>query len=390
MKKLLSIVLSLVMIAGMFSFSTPAYALDVDKSSATDLYIATKSCPNEYIEYAKANIQDFIMSVDPSTLPDGKMISVGSPFCFANSDSDIFYFPVLFDNEITYMLRVFPKSAGGYGGVLGKSFVKELNSLASKTTPSAPLFIMMEGDCVVSYISGKRYVILEYPDGSVNCDTAMSVQSLAKSLSEKDSQFEIVNAFAKDASVNYAKSVNLIKSLFLASSETATRDSNIPAYKYLSTSITETQGGESWCAAYATAMIVRFVKGNNDDTEAVDVMNYHFDNPSASDAIGEAEVVEYANSRSLRPTHVKYTLSDSSLMSEVASESPVYLRMYRVSGTDKIYHAVVLRGYSTYTDKWSIWNPWYDEYDSFDMGGTYVPAEHSSREYTYCHTIYNW
>ena len=69
MKKLLSIVLSLVMIAGMFSFSTPAYALDIDKSSATDLYIATKSCPNEYIEYATENLHDYNMSVHPSSLP---------------------------------------------------------------------------------------------------------------------------------------------------------------------------------------------------------------------------------------------------------------------------------------------------------------------------------
>ena len=384
MKKTLSVILSLSMLMCLFSLSANAQKVDDADSSTSGLYISTQSCPDGYVEYANANIQRYLLSVNPAELPSEGVITVGNPFCFSNAGSDIFYFPVICNDEIIYMLRVFPKEAGGYGGVLGKSFVSELNALAETTSYSTPLSMMMEQDSVVAYVGSEKYTIYTYPDRSMDDgNNDISPTSIAA--------YQVVDVKEENSSIDCTVNVESLLSSTFSTSPMQTMDSRfIPTGKFLATSITETQGSESWCAAYATAMIIRCINGKSDSTSAYDVMEYHFSDPSSSDSIGEAEVVQYANSRSIYPTHITSTLSDTSLINEIVNSRPVYLRMYRVSGSDKIYHAVVLRGYDSGTRTWSIWNPWYDFYDYFDMGGTYVPAEHSYREYIYCHTIYNW
>jgi len=383
MKKVLCVILSLSLLMCLFPLSANAQEADVSDLSTSGLYISTQSCPDGYVEYANANIQRFLSSVDPAELPSEGVITVGNPFCFSNADSDIFYFPVICNAEIIYMFRVFPKEAGGYGGVLGKSFVAELNALAETTSYSSPLSIMMEQDSVVACVDGERYTIFTYPDGNINDSTIMSSQSIASC--------HVVDVKEANASIDCAISVDsLLSSTFSVSTTQATAVITAHKGKFLATEITETQGSKSWCAAYSAAMIIRYVKGGSDSTSASDVMKYFYDNPGSKDTIGMAQVVEYANSRSIYPTKITSTLSDSSLISEIDNGRPVYLRMYRVSGSKKIYHAVVLRGYYSTGGTWSIWNPWYNYYDYFDMGGTYVPAENSAVEYTYCNTIYNW
>lgn len=363
---------------------TPLNAYAVEASEENALYVVTKKCPDAYINYANSNIRDFILSIDPSELPAVEKISVGTPFSFANPDSDVFYFPIIINGEIIYMLRVFQTKSGEYDGVLGKSFVADLNKILKCTSKNQPLVLMMEGDSVVTYIGKERNVIFEYPKGSIDCVTNVQVADFKKVLYSKNEEYEVVDAIKEIGRMD----ISMAEDLF--TSNNALRESGTPPYKYLSTNITETQGSNSWCAAYATAWIIRYVKGNNDNTTAQNVMNYHFSNPTFSDSIGEAKVVQYANYRSIYPTHITSTLSNSSLIAQIVASKPVYLRMYRTVGSEKKYHAVVLRGYSNNTSKWSVWNPWYDYYDSFSMGGTYIPAEHQSREYTYYHTIYNW
>lgn len=123
MKKLLNVILSLSLLMCLFTLSAYAQELGDTDSSTNSLYILTQSCPDGYVEYANANIQRFLSSVDPAELPSEGIITIGNPFCFSNTGSDIFYFPVICNDEIIYMLRVFPREVGGHGGVLGKSFV---------------------------------------------------------------------------------------------------------------------------------------------------------------------------------------------------------------------------------------------------------------------------
>lgn len=61
------------------------------------------------------------------------------------------------------------------------------------------------------------------------------------------------------------------------------------------------------------------MKGNNDSTSAQTVMSYFYTNPSNTDTIGESQVVQYADHRSLYPTYTTSTLSNSSLIDQIVS-----------------------------------------------------------------------
>lgn len=154
---------------------------------------------------------------------------------------------------------------------------------------------------------------------------------------------------------------------------------------YIALDITETQGSNSWCAAYCTSTILRTL-GYSSTAEGI--MSIFYRNPKTTDSISRSQVVSYANMRGLYPTQVESTVSYETLRDELRSNRPVHFSMTRTGGN----HAVVLRGYNSRYSKWSIWNPWFTTYETFSMGGTYVPTGYSSStySYTYARTIYNW
>jgi len=69
MKKVLCVILSLSLLMCLFPLSANAQEADVSDLSTSGLYISTQSCPDGYVEYANANIQRFLSSVDPAELP---------------------------------------------------------------------------------------------------------------------------------------------------------------------------------------------------------------------------------------------------------------------------------------------------------------------------------
>ena len=389
MKKSLSVILALILFFVSIPFSAVAYDSMSELPSSENLYIVTKECPKEYIEYASDNIMDFILSVDPEELPDSGVITVGTPFSFGNSDSDMFYFPVLCDNEIIYLLRVFTAPSGNCEGILSKTLTKELNKLSKETTQKTPLTILMEDDSIVAYVGKESTTIFEYPEGTFKNDITTDIKSVTRNLSSPESMYITVDAHRNEDILAATSMDKIMNSLQMMAQST----NSIPTNKYLGTKIIETQGNLPWCAAYSTAMIVRYVKGGGDNTKAIDVMKYFYSNPTSNNYIGEGNVIVYANSRSIYPTRVGYTLSINSLVQQIVYNKPVYLRMKNIKSTESNpYHAIVLNGYNTSKSRWRVWNPWYDEYDSFTMGGTYVPLKETPSKYTYEYreTIYDW
>lgn len=378
------------------SVSTSVYAIDQvggndvlkpEISPVKELYMLTKSCPDGYKAYVATNIEEFLLSVEEEDLPEDGTITVGVPFCFGNYGSDIFYFPILCNSEIVYTLRVFPVGSGEYSGILGKNYVKDLNLYAMKSSIERPLEIVMENNVVVAYIGDEREVIFEFPiENASNENQSILMETISVALQNNEER-SVINIMERCDEVSQSIAISELNANRNIEN---TRNVNIPTYKYLTLRLTEFQDELPWCAGYATAAIIRYVKGNNDNTTAYDIMNHFFDNPNINCSIGEDEVVEYANSRGIYPTLLRNALLNTELIREIAEDSPVYLRMRRSENGDHYHHAIVLRGYSQTTAKWSIWNPWYDYYESLDFGATYVPAEDTAKQYTYVHTVYNW
>ena len=135
-------ILRIVSILMVFALCLPyANAITIESGQLFDdaLYVQSASCPSGYIEFANNNIGRFLAGTDPNELPQNGIITVGQPFCFMNVDSDIFYFPILCNNEIIFLLRVYPGSDAEYHGVLSKHLVNELNTIMPLTSYSSPL-----------------------------------------------------------------------------------------------------------------------------------------------------------------------------------------------------------------------------------------------------------
>ena len=143
--------------------------IDYERQPATadSLYISTKECPQEYIDFAEKYVMGFVRSVDPGELPENGILTIGTPFSFCNEDADMFYFPVLCDGSMMYTLRVYPTETGGYGAVLGGAFANDFNVFAEKTSPEKPLTIKMEDNTIVFSIEkAPGYVVVD----AFNCD----------------------------------------------------------------------------------------------------------------------------------------------------------------------------------------------------------------------------
>lgn len=380
-KKVIAVVLILVML-GLLGTSE----LKAKETEGKGLYIISKKCSQGYIAYAENKIHDFICGSDLEEQYKDKKIYLGTPFSFINENADIFYFPIICNEEIIYMLRVFPVGDDRYEGILGKTFVDDLNEIKKYASNKTPMAISMESNMVVAYVGKERKVLIEYP--TYFCDNSKPVTDsyLIKIINKREYEYDTVNIYEKSTQITF------VEEDFRLQYESNDRGILTPNYKYLSTPIIETQGNDSWCTAYSTAWIIRYIfTALSDNTSAYDVMCSQYTNPTSSDSLYDTDAVTYGYMRGLNPVHVSYTLSDTTLINQIVALRPVFLNMQRFdnSGND-YYHAIVLRGYSSTYSTWSVWNPWYSYYDTFSMGGNYVPAGATTITYYYYHTVYNW
>ena len=294
-------------------------------------------------------------------------ISVGTPFSFIDFDSDVYYFPVICDGIIRDIFRVYPNQNNGYDAAILSFLATELESLAGYTSAATPLRLNRIGNDIVASIGNNEYVLFSYPEEMNNVSS--NVSTVATAISPISTT--VVNAKA-DSNID------------IEIATASTYATNSWSY-YITLNITETQGSNSWCAAYCTSTILRTL-GYSSTAEGV--MSIFYRRPGRSDNLSREQVVTYAKTKGLNPIRVEATVSYETLRGELNSNRPVYLSMTRTGGS----HAVVLRGYNSRRSTWSIWNPWFTSYETFSMGGTYVPTGYSSNthSYTYARTIYNW
>lgn len=107
-KRIFSIVLATLVLFLVSPFVVVAQADD----KTTDLYILSKQCPQEYVDYANEII---------GSLLGGQNISnpcLGKPFSFCNMDSDIYYFPVYSNGLITHIPSMFRKKWSANGCIV--------------------------------------------------------------------------------------------------------------------------------------------------------------------------------------------------------------------------------------------------------------------------------
>ena len=334
--------------------------------ASSGLYIASKECPQAYVDYAEENVSRFVLGTGDEM--DVTTVSVGTPFSFAQSDANIFYFPVLCDGVISYLLRVYPNGTGGYDAVISSFLAEELEALSSLTSAEHPMQLRMENSSIVAEIDGKTYTLYTYPQN------ALPTSSIA----------------ARSADQPQYLTLNVKENSGLSVTPIQSRSNQ---YKFIGIDVSEQQPtGTSWCGAYCAAGILRSIGTATPvgHPTAADVMNIIYPNGYTSTTMTTpAQLIAAAHEYDVYPIYANYAMSTEFLISELDDVWPVYMKMKDFDYD--IGHDVVLRGYDLRSSVWSIWNPWYnDRYESFPIGGTYAPASSSVYNYTYVATIYNW
>lgn len=143
--------------------STVAYADNESFDVDSELYIETTICPQEYIEYAENNIVGFVESYGEGNLSYSS-IFVGTPFSFVDYDSDVYYFPVICDGTIKYILRVYPNNNNSFDAVISDFLAAELESIARYTSITTPLRLNRVGNYIVASIGSNSFILFSYPE----------------------------------------------------------------------------------------------------------------------------------------------------------------------------------------------------------------------------------
>lgn len=320
-----------------------AFAKENDSSVC---YIATTACPEEYSAYADDHISEYVLSISDRSFND---IYVGTPFAFADTGADVFYFPVICDGQIEYLFRVYP-DGDSFSAAITAFLANDIEDLARYTDENNPMYLNLVDEQIVATIGTDRHVLYEYPEKSSIEDEGTEIVA--------DAVYTAVNA-----KTPYSIDLNLRQ----------TRD----AYKYITLDITEIQKGNEWCTAYCLATIIR-TQTNFTTTAKGLMISAVGSNPSNNTTFPWGKIASIARPYGLTPTVLTTTVSNSVLISEINAGRPCIVAMNRGAGQ----HAVVLRGYSS-LGTWGIWNPWYNFYENYSMSGSYVPTGKNAADYSY-------
>ena len=188
-----------------------------------------------------------------------------------------------------------------------------------------------------------------------------------------------------------SKSLIVISPDVPISSEVYYIDTTRSSSAYLGLSIIETQGNNSWCAAYATAIILRYLESSTTTPTAYGLMTLFYRNPAATDPFETSYVLSAAQFYGYSPVYVGNSLNSSVVFNQIDSGKPIFInsRRYDNVNGEYHYHALVLRGYSRNSDAYSIWNPWNNYYETMDMITKQYVAS-STRIYTWYSSVYDW
>lgn len=356
MRRLINVILSAALL---FSLTVPVFATD---SNITDenppLYIASTACPQDYIDFAEENISKFVASMGENV--NYSTITVGSPFAFADYDADVYYFPVICDGTIKYLFRVYPDGAS-YSAAITAFLAKDIEELASLTSPSTPMFLNRIGAQIVATIGTESYLLFEYPENMAGDNYNRSSTAMI--------DYTIVNA---------KRSSEIELSLYQA------RDVS----KNINLNIIETQGQDNWCTAYCLATIIRTKTPYYQTGYGLAVIALGA-NPDTQKGFPYNQVYIISGPYGLYPTVSYTTISNSSVMAQINADKPVMSTMR--NSADNLHHTVLIRGYNT-VGVWNIWNPWFMYYESYSMTGSYVPtgyppATHSFTSYMHAYNF---
>lgn len=341
-----------------------------NEDSNNGFYIMSEECPDEAIAYAQNNLYLYIYDLpiqdERYADIDVSKIVLGTPFTIQKESlegKDVFYFPIMYEDEIKFTIRVYKDEDGSYTGIFSEYLASELQDVFARTSVSDPLILSMNNGNVMKTITGETSIFFASP---------MGYEVLDKPVMYSNSNSSVVNV--KEA-ITYE--------IVPIGSTRATSS------KYLSLDLAETQGNQQWCSAFAGSAIIRFRTSNK--VYAKTIMSYYYPNSSdlENETISHDQLISYAKLKDCSPSKSSGTLEQSTVVSQINNSKPIYLSCEGTGTYKKANHALVLRGYDTSAKTYSIWNPWNTTYEKMPIS-TKEYAVDSSSTFKWVSTIYGW
>ncbi|MDD6276651.1 MAG: C47 family peptidase [Clostridia bacterium] len=363
--RLISVLLSFVM----FASAIPVFA----ETESPRLQFYTESCPSEAMEYAESSYVRMIRgAVELDSFDVSGNIYLGTPFVISTTtqgENDVYYFPLINNDSFIGTFRIYQDTDNdeeSYSGIVSRYLSDELNFLNANYADSQPIFLYEDNYNIMAKIGNDT--ILLHPSEMGTSPIGVNVGTVRFAM-------KIVTPMVSNLPVVNVDSVGQTRSPSAG----------------LSLSIIETQGNNNWCAAYATAIIIRYLTGNTKSPTAAGLMSIFYRNPTSSDTFPKEYVIKYAQSRGYNPITSNSSLGSTAVFAQIDALKPIYIsaKGYNSSTRKYSYHALVLRGYSRTNDTYSIWNPWHNYYETMDMIKKTYKAT-SVLTYTWNSTIYNW
>lgn len=170
MKRITKCFLGLLFFCLFLSINVPIYAADSNDSES--LEIKSLDVPQEAISYAKSIAPTMLSSVVGNqelygvSINNYDNVSLGEPYTimsFDEEDSDIYYFPVLEDDEIKLILSVYEIS-GEWNATISEDIAEQLNDLEDGS----------DKEYILYYDNGTTYAQSENKTEEIFADESMS------------------------------------------------------------------------------------------------------------------------------------------------------------------------------------------------------------------------
>lgn len=342
------------------------------------LYVETQICPENVVKYARENVYRFIIAerAEKGIESNNNLPALGSPFALVNEEENTitYYFPILYNNHIEATFRVYEVN-GQLAGIYSEALANELEELSKKTTAEKPAVIAVNNGNVIAITCEGIDVLQKDPYGkNIKEDKLKNFQKI----SIQSSDNEVINC---KTPIQYLSKIDTSE---------ITVNNTLPRFKYLNTTIRETQSSYPWCAAYVTAFIVNFRTGRT-DIRAIDVVKFAHPNSNNiyQESVSREQCIAFAKKYGLNPYEPSSNISYSTAKHQIAAEKPVYMGCDEISGDKKGRHALALRGYNEQTGVFSVWNPWYNYYETMPIDTRIYTATNGSR-WEWKRSIIDW
>lgn len=324
---------------------------------------------------------------------EGRKINTGeysleNPFELINENGEekTVVFPITLDHQIVYTMFVNELADGTITAKITQTLVDKLNEANSKEESTSLTFFEKNGD-ILCEENGKIDDVYVNPDKDY-LNEQVSDEVL---LNEKDSMDLEEIQFDKELPIEAPKTAsNLTRGI-----------TNNPTMTLINWFITETQGPEPWCAAYAVTMILNN-KNDKRTTKVSDIVNWGKKNANngGKDGFTENEMIRYATTRGGYPKFVNRVLSKNEIYDQLLKSNAVYARWYRGKISDKNYHALDIIGivkqpiWNQITGQnvgYIVWNPWYDYTEMVSANDpNNISYSIPGRTYKWWQTVTNW